>query len=716
MSSKLEYLQRYMSGGGGDAAEKKKRKTKKAKKTKSAALGTRVVDADDTWEQSAPSREAIEKKWEMDAADDEQPLVVAADGEELVDPQDLPVYVDSDKYLDEFNGRKKQQNKAEDGDLSPPRKKSTKRAKNEDGVPLQGTGASPPRRRSHTEKKTSRRRREESDEETSPPRKQRREKRSGSEEGGGDASPPRRSTRRERDQEDDASPPRRHRSGDTGDAPPPRRKPSDEHSSSKGSRRAHEEDSDASPPRHRVKREAESLGARKPSAIKEEDASPLRKSRRDDDVSPPRRSRRDSLKRDKRSSPTRSPDRQRRVDSLGRDIPRSSGNSRRSRSDSREVRRRSRKSSRSRSRSRDRGRRRGRDRDTSASPRRSRARHSRSRSPRSRRRDSRSPSVRRRRSPTRSSRRKSPQRKESPRRRSREGHRSTSPRRSRSRSNSPRRRPSRRKSMDTKMKDEMPGDRGVRKDSHAAAQSPSPEKFKTEPRGNKSQGSDEKEVKREPKKTSDDKEEKKAGLFTAAEFEHQRKIAAKRKDVLRGVDASEMGANAETVYRDKRGRKLDMLNEMVRQQEILDGKRKREEREEYEWGTGEVQKRERKSQQELLEQMKKTPFARHEDDKELEQKRRERVRAFDPINSKVFQENPLVEGKTKKKSKKNKKTSKTKPKYTGPPAPPNRFGIQPGYRWDGVVRGTNWEEKIMMRQNANNAVSEEAYKYAVADM
>ncbi|CAI5719916.1 unnamed protein product [Peronospora farinosa] len=706
MTSKLEYLQRYMSGGGDNAADgdKKRKKVKKVKKVKSAAVGTHVVDADDAWEHSAPSREDIDKKWELDVAEDEQPLVVAADGDEVMDVHDLPVYVDSDKYLDEFQGKKKEEKITKDEDLSPPRKKRgeegrrngheddevspPRRPKNQD--------ASPPRRQPDAVQKIFEKRREDSDSNDKtnvlPPKRQERREQRRNEQQSEDASPPRRPARKERD--GDASPSRRdrkktassqHARGDV--VSPSRRLPVKQKCSV-------EDNKDTSHPKR---------------SYHMEDGSKRNEQRR-------------------RHSPSGSPivpDRQRRVDSLGRDIrTRHSRSERRSSSASKKDdttnRHRSKINTRSRSNSRENDRDRERSAYVPTSSR--RERQSRSRSPRTRRCDSRLPSGPRRRSPRKSTRWGSPRRDDSTRGRSHSRSRAKhvvdfSFRRSRSRSHSPKRRSSRHESVDLA---ESRDDYNAYKSSRTVMKSPSRMAVKSPLRNDlKSENAGGSKLKKDPNiGTHDVKEEKKAGLFTAAEFDRQRKIAAKENDIMRGIDASEMGANAKTVYRDKRGRKLDMLNEMVRQQEVRDGKRKREEREEYEWGTGEVQKQERKSQLELMEQMKNTPFARHEDDEELERKRRGRVRAFDPLNSKIFQEDPLAEGKskTKKKSKKDKKASNVKRKYAGPPAPPNRFNIMPGYRWDGVVRGTNWEEKIMMRQNASTAVSEEAYKYAVADM
>ncbi|RQM10021.1 hypothetical protein DD237_004719 [Peronospora effusa] len=704
MTSKLEYLQRYMSGGGNNAADgdKKRKKVKKVKKVKSAAVGTHVIDADDAWEQSAPSREDIDKKWELDVAEDEQPLVVAADGDEVMDVHDLPVYVDSDKYLDEFQGRKKEEKSTKDEDLSPPRKKRgeegrgngheddevspPRRPKNQD--------ASPPRRQPDAVQKIFENRREDSDSNDKtnvlPPKRQERREQRRNEKQSEDASPPRRPARKERD--DDASRRDREKIASSqhaqGDVVSPSRRPPVKQKSSV------EDNKDTSHPKK---------------SYHMEDGSNRNEQKR-------------------RHAPSGSPivpDRQRRVDSLGRDIrTRHSRSERRSSSASKKDdttnRHRSKINTRSRSNSRENDRDRERSAYVPTSSR--RERQSRCRSPRTRRSDSRLPSGPRRRSPRKSTRWGSPRRDDSTRGRSHSRSRAkhvvdSSSRRSRSRSHSPKRRSSRRESVDLA---ESRDDYNAYKSSRTVMKSPSRTAVKSPLRNDlKSENAGGSKLKKDPNiGTHDVKEEKKAGLFTAAEFDRQRKIAAKENDIMRGIDAFEMGANAKTVYRDKRGRKLDMLNEMVWQQEVRDGKRKREEREEYEWGTGEVQKQERKSQLELMEQMKNTPFARYEDDEELEQKRRGRVRAFDPLNSKIFQEDPLAEGKskTKKKSKKDKKASNVKRKYAGPPAPPNRFNIMPGYRWDGVVRGTNWEEKIMMRQNASTAVSEEAYKYAVADM
>jgi pre-mRNA-splicing factor CWC26 len=125
-----------------------------------------------------------------------------------------------------------------------------------------------------------------------------------------------------------------------------------------------------------------------------------------------------------------------------------------------------------------------------------------------------------------------------------------------------------------------------------------------------------------------------------------------------------------------------------------------------EWGKGLVQKKERESQleQDLYEAEK--PMARYKNDRDLEEHLKKVEREDDPMAEYIrSKEDTLEPG-----------SQKPKPKYRGPPAPPNRYGILPGARWDGVDRSNGFEKRFYESLNAKKARAEEAYKWSVEDM
>ena len=169
---------------------------------------------------------------------------------------------------------------------------------------------------------------------------------------------------------------------------------------------------------------------------------------------------------------------------------------------------------------------------------------------------------------------------------------------------------------------------------------------------------------------------------------------------FRGIDPTALGKGAETVYRDRRGRRLEGLEEFVRQQEK---KVKAKEEENMEWGRGLVQKAEAISLEERLREEESRPFATYENDPERDRMLREKNMWGDPMAG-LIQKDPREA------------IAAGRPRYRGPPPPPNRFNIQPDYLWDGVDRSNGFEKRYFETQSKNENKKQEDYMWRTQDM
>ncbi|KAM7374342.1 hypothetical protein PAMP_007008 [Pampus punctatissimus] len=161
--------------------------------------------------------------------------------------------------------------------------------------------------------------------------------------------------------------------------------------------------------------------------------------------------------------------------------------------------------------------------------------------------------------------------------------------------------------------------------------------------------------------------------------------------------------NAQTVFRDKSGKRRDLDSEREEQKKKAEEKAAKDEK--YaQWGKGLAQGQ--MHQQKLTDAVHEAqkPLARHYDDEDLDRMLREQEREGDPMAAML-----------RRKKDRNTKTQ-DKPRYKGPAPPPNRFNLLPGYRWDGVDRSNGFEKKRYTRMADKKALQEAAYKWSVEDM
>jgi pre-mRNA-splicing factor CWC26 len=178
-------------------------------------------------------------------------------------------------------------------------------------------------------------------------------------------------------------------------------------------------------------------------------------------------------------------------------------------------------------------------------------------------------------------------------------------------------------------------------------------------------------------------------LFSKAETEIQKK----RKMQAQGmVDRYGMG---ETVHRGQPKDQTPAALTAAQQAELNQGR---------------AQKLKAAQERQQMERIQQSDFARRVDDDEMETLRKQALRAGDPMAQ--YAQKPI-----KKSSNSTPAEARlSRPVYKGPPAKSNRFGIRPGFRWDGNDRGIGFEDRLLGQRSGQNHRQEEAYRWSSAGM
>lgn len=189
----------------------------------------------------------------------------------------------------------------------------------------------------------------------------------------------------------------------------------------------------------------------------------------------------------------------------------------------------------------------------------------------------------------------------------------------------------------------------------------------------------------------------KAGLQTAAEVAAAMK--KKQDEEKRKADevAKEMGSVAqETIYRDASGRIINVaMKRAEARKKAEEEERKKLEKERA--ARGDVQNAEAERRKQQLQEAKTMTIARYADDAELNDELKERGHWNDPASGFL-------------RKKKAGRSITGKPLYQGA-FQPNRYGIRPGHRWDGVDRGNGFESQWFSSRNRKANIEKLEYQW-----
>ncbi|KAG6059704.1 hypothetical protein E4U17_005801 [Claviceps sp. LM77 group G4] len=156
-----------------------------------------------------------------------------------------------------------------------------------------------------------------------------------------------------------------------------------------------------------------------------------------------------------------------------------------------------------------------------------------------------------------------------------------------------------------------------------------------------------------------------------------------------------------TVYRDGTGRRVNLSAKRAEAKKIAADAADMETKV-IQALRGKIQLEEAKKRTEQLKDARFIPFARTADDENLNKELKDRARWDDPALH--------FRDESKHRVAKARQGSVGRPFFTGT-APPNRYGIKPGYRWDGVDRGIGFEAERFRAINRRDALRNLDYSW-----
>lgn len=256
--------------------------------------------------------------------------------------------------------------------------------------------------------------------------------------------------------------------------------------------------------------------------------------------------------------------------------------------------------------------------------------------------------------------------------------------------------------------------------------------FTEEPREASSSKKPKKKKKRRRKDSSgsdsDPSPERKGGLQTANELLEKLAKMKEFAEKKRREKEGDFKVPEAPVRRDAQGNKIDQMLEQAKESAENEEERKKLEKFVL-YSKGLVQHKEAMAKRADNSYEMTKPVARYADDDDYNSLLKSKSRGEDDPMAKFTEKKKK---KKSKKSKKKKKKSKKKKKYSGSesesssssseseqeeykgPAPPNRYGLLPGPKWDGVDRSNGYEKLLFMKKAEKVALKTEQYKYSTA--